>query len=345
MKNVDVLVDLQYGSCGKGKFAYDIAIRNEYAVVSSANMPNAGHTVVKPDGTELVYKALPSASCLATNLVAPTSVFSPSRLLSESTWTTQQIYIHEGARTLLGGDVEAEHAQGLARISSTLQGCTASMKRRIDRESLGRVSTNVAVFDSFPDHQNVHVCNTRDWCDLLYSGPVLHEVSQGTMLSVDWGYFPFTTSRNCTASSGLDAIGANHFDVRSCYGLFRSFPIRVGGPSGPMPGETTWHAIGNDAGIPTDIIEHIIEAERTTVTKKYRRVSRLSIEELVFANRLNGCTHLLMNFAQYIDWEAFGVTCWDELPKRVLDVIQEVEKALSVSVIAVGTSKTTTAWR
>jgi adenylosuccinate synthase len=57
--------------------------------------------------------------------------------------------------------------------------------------------------------------------------------------------------------------------------VFRTRPIRVAGPSGPLPGETTWDALG-------------LQPEYTTVTGNLRRVGAWDAERAAAAVRDNG---------------------------------------------------------
>jgi len=110
MKKMDVLVDLQFGSTGKGALAGYIGARNGYTAVVSCNMPNAGHTAYSPDSDEaFIHKVLPSAifgDSLRTIAIGPGAVFSIDRL--EEEWKNVCEYredltliIHEAAGILL----------------------------------------------------------------------------------------------------------------------------------------------------------------------------------------------------------------------------------------------------
>ncbi len=77
MNKLDLIVDLQYGSTGKGLIAGYLAEKHGYDCVVNANMPNAGHTYIDDKGQKMVHKVLPngivSPSC-DTVLIGPGSV-------------------------------------------------------------------------------------------------------------------------------------------------------------------------------------------------------------------------------------------------------------------------------
>src|SRR5688572_30650736 len=61
MHNCHMVIDLQYGSTGKGLLAGWLAKRNEYQTVICAFAPNAGHTYLdKERGLEVMTQQLPT---------------------------------------------------------------------------------------------------------------------------------------------------------------------------------------------------------------------------------------------------------------------------------------------
>ena len=60
MKKVDMVIEMQFGSTGKGLIAGYLAEKYGHDVVLTANMPNAGHTYINATGRKWVHKALPS---------------------------------------------------------------------------------------------------------------------------------------------------------------------------------------------------------------------------------------------------------------------------------------------
>ena len=60
MKKVDVIIDLQFGSTGKGLIAGYMATHGTYDTVVNANMPNAGHTFIDAKGQVMMHKVLPN---------------------------------------------------------------------------------------------------------------------------------------------------------------------------------------------------------------------------------------------------------------------------------------------
>ena len=68
---------------------------------------------------------------------------------------------------------------------------------------------------------------------------ILLEGTQGTSLSLHHGRYPHVTTRDTTVSGCLADAGISPSNVRKIIMVCRTFPIRVGGPSGPMDYEVT----------------------------------------------------------------------------------------------------------
>ncbi|EYF06037.1 adenylosuccinate synthetase [Chondromyces apiculatus] len=352
---LNVLLDAQWGSSGKGKFSLWLAERHGVSFASASNAPNAGHSVVW-QGERRVFKCLPSASLspsVKTAFITGASVFDPEQLRTESTWTRAEVLIHERAVVLQPRHREQEQQhRGLTAIASTQQGSAAAAIEKILREP------GVIAAAHWHELGRAHVASTTECRAALLQSlergeAALHEVSQGYALSIDHGsQFPHCTSRNCTTARALDDLGVSPWLLGEVYLNVRPYPIRVGniekdgeviGFSGhfyPDARETTWETIGQLAGMPEEEIRALRQTELTTVTRRLRRVCTFSRMGFVDACRANGATKILLNFAQYLDWSVYqqrGEVRIDDLPERVRDFVRLLERLSGVSVAAIGT--------
>lgn len=298
MTNVTAIVDLQFGSTGKGLLAGMLSQRNEYDVVVSANMPNAGHTMVDEDGRAWVNKVLPSG-VYSKNLmfvcVGPGAVFDPAQLHKEFAELRERgigalLAIHPMASLLLPEHRIAE--QALSKISSTMQGSMEAMVHKLRRPIDGSpvVCQNLDALGSLSGA----VVNIDFWNGIMRKAKeVLVEGAQGYSLGINAGFYPYCTSRDCTVWRVLADCGVSPTASLRVIGSARVHPIRVGntedGTSGPCyddQTELTWEGIGQ-------------APEMTTVTKRVRRVfsfSEKQIEEALFANRVD---EVFLNFCNY----------------------------------------------
>lgn len=304
---VTMVVDLQYGSTGKGLIAGFLAETETPDLVVNANMPNAGHTYINSAGREWIHKVLPNGIVspkLKTILLGGGSIFSISRLKDEIERSAdilrgKTILIHPNAVPL-----KSEHTQKEAdtkmveNIGSTAQGSAAAMVEKIGRKPNTTIvaSQNKAFQRLLYTIKHVHginikVATIKEYnLALMTADKILAEGAQGFSLGIDQQFYPYCTSRNCTPSRFMSDMGIPLGMLREVVGVARTFPIRVAGNSGgwyPDQKEITWEELGQ-------------KEELTTVTKKVRRVATFShqqIRDAVFECQPN---RVFLNFMNYV---------------------------------------------
>lgn len=110
---------------------------------------------------------------------------------------------------------------------------------------------------------------------------VLLEGAQGTLLDVDHGTYPYTTSSNTVAGNACTGSGISPVKITKIIGIVKAYTTRVG--AGPFPTELKdetgdyIRARGNEFG---------------TTTGRPRRCGWLDIVALRYASALNGFTEL-----------------------------------------------------
>lgn len=300
---VTAIVDLQFGSTGKGLLAGYLSTKRPFDMVVSANMPNAGHTYVEPDGFARVHKVLPSgiySKEMKFIGIGPGAVFDVNRLIFEvvairERGITAHILIHAQAGVLKPEHRETEQ-NSLSHISSTMQG---SMEALVEKMRRGP-GANTA--DNLPDdigaeleRMGVYVVANAEWMRVLSSCEnVLVEGSQGYSLGISAGFYPYCTSRDCTVWRLLAdcAVPVNPRNME-VIGSARMHPIRVGNtPDGYSGGcyndqiELLWEFVG-------------VAPELTTVTKRERRVFSFSVEQIRQAVTANCVDSIFLNFCNY----------------------------------------------
>ena len=97
--------------------------------------------------------------------------------------------------------------------------------------------------------------------------------------------------------------------------------------------EITWGEVKKRCGAPDDVDF----GEKTTVTKKTRRVFEMNWDRLRYVTKLNRPTMIALNFVQYIDWNALYCTDYFHLPVKVKEFIERVEDETGVPVKLIGT--------
>lgn len=335
-KCVDVIVGLQFGSEGKGKIAAMLA--NDYGASVRVGAPNAGHTIIFED---MAYK-MRSIPCAWINPKCQLYIGAGGlinldvleRELNEissgvnydRTSITNRLRIDINAGIVTKDDILAEEqAKMYEGIGSTCEGIGEAMSRKILRRG-GVTAKDIKELQPY-------LTNTGDELNLLVDRgvPILVEGTQGFGLSLNHGYYPYVTSRDVLAASILGECGLAPNTVRRVIGVMRTYPIRVHGNSGPMGAEElTWDQVAKESGY-----ESLLE--KTTVTGRVRRVSRINWDMLYASVRANRPTEIALMFADYIDAQDRGKTHWADLSDKTRKFIVDVEERLDVPVTMVST--------
>ncbi len=302
-KNVDIIVDMQYGSTGKGLIAGWLAKKEKYDVIVNANMPNAGHTFIDDKGQKMMHKVLPngivSPHCTYV-LIGPGSVFKVDQLISEIKQAREFGYmenavvlVHPMAVPLQEFHTESERKGQLKDIGSTQQGSMEAMSDKLNRSTTFNIVARDMV-DSFPkDHEDYFLVTTNSFYNDVIKDAykILAEGAQGFSLGINEQFYPFCTSRDCGPARFLSDMAIPVQKLRRTIGTARTFPIRVGGTSGPHYSdqeEITWESLG-------------LKPELTTVTKRQRRIFTFSHEQIKDAMWAIQPTYVFLNFCNYVD--------------------------------------------
>jgi adenylosuccinate synthase len=167
---------------------------------------------------------------------------------------------------------------------------------------------------------------------------VFVEGTQGTGLSLHHGFYPYVTSRETSVSGCLAEAGIAPTRVRRTIIAVRSYPIRVESPkgstSGPMERELTWSTISDRSKIPLNELE---QTEKTTTTKKKRRVAEFDWLLLRKSVSLNGPTDIALTFADYLDIINRKARRFEQLTRDTVQFIEEVERVSGAPVSLITT--------
>ena len=328
-KKVDLIVDLQYGSTGKGLFAGWLAVARQYDVVINANMPNAGHTYIDEAGNKMIHKVLPSGvvsgNCKYA-LIGPGSVFDVDQLQKELNqlrgfgYDHFSVLIHPNAVILFEHHKHAEAE--LESIGSTKQGSSAAMIEKIKRRNPHILARDCGEeISRFTDDQAGVVTQGIYRTIIKQANRILAEGAQGYSLGINQPFYPYCTSRECTPARFLSDMMIPLDHLRYTYGVARVHPIRVGGTSGPAYDdqlEITWESLGQ-------------EPELTTVTKKQRRIFTFSFKQMddaiwecapdkIFLNFVNydedAADKIIRHYGELIGWIGTGPYHESVIPRK-----------------------------
>lgn len=120
--------------------------------------------------------------------------------------------------------------------------------------------------------------------------PILLEGAQGTLLDIDFGTYPFTTSSNNTIGGAFTGLGISPKVVDSFIGVAKAYITRVG--NGPFPTELS--------GETSDQLREA-GGEFGTTTGRPRRCGWLDLVALRYAVRINGLDYLAITKLDVLD--------------------------------------------
>ena len=330
--SITVVVGAQFGGEGKGKMTAHLCRVHGYDVAVRCGGPNSGHTV-SVDDQQVVLRQVPSgvvsdrtrlllsAGCIIDLEVLRSEIcrfgLTPSRLgIDPHAVIVEKAYAEEEESGGLGG-----------RIGSTCTGTGIAVARRILRTQDVRLVKDVAELAPYLSDVSAEVNSSHQ-----NGQKIVIEGTQGFGLSVYHSpYYPFATSRDTTASGFLSEVGVSPLAVSQVVMVVRTFPIRVGGNSGPLPNEIDWQTIQRDSGYPYRIQEY------TSVTSKLRRVARFDIELVTRAAAVNMPSRIALMGVDYLDYENKGVKRWNKLAEQTRHLILWTESELKASIDFIGT--------
>jgi adenylosuccinate synthase len=337
-KLVDVLVGGEYGSEGKGQISAYLA--PEYDVLVRVGGPNAGHRVYE-EPQALTYHHLPSGTNRnqsAQIVLGAGAVVRVSELLPEihtAHVTFERLSIDPHAMIVTEEDVEAERRL-TAAIGSTGSGVGVATARKVLREIADRP---VSLAKDVPELKP-YVRDTVAVLDGAFARGqrVFLEGTQGTGLSLHHGSYPHVTSRDTTVAGCLSEAGIPPGRVRRAIMVCRTYPIRVESPkgrtSGPMSRELKWQEIADRSKID---LNELLEAEKTSRTKKQRRIGEFDWTLIRRAASLNAPTDIALSFADYFSIENRKARRFEQLTPETIYFISELERVTFAPVSLIAT--------
>lgn len=303
---VSIVVGGQFGSEGKGKVSLELArmeTERRVAVVRVGG-PNSGHTAFDRSGQRFALRQLPAGAVdRNVDVVFPAgSYIDVDVLLSEIEeldYPRDRIFVSPFANVITPEQKAWEVEAGLVSgIGSTGSGVGAAVMAQVAREASNfpLQRHDAAHYGALEPFLRDTTLLMRGWLEA--DARIIIEGTQGFGLSLyDGGYWPKATSRATTAAAALAETGLSPMDVDNVVLVIRSYPIRVAGNSGPLPGETSWDAISASIDTEADLREF------TTVTKKLRRVGLFDASVVKAAIACNNPNTIVLNHLDYVGSE------------------------------------------
>lgn len=335
---VDIIIGGQFGSEGKGQVSAYLA--PEYDCLVRVGGPNAGHKVYS-EPSSFTFHLLPSGSVKSPNskiIIGPGAVISEELILNEILnfgIDSKRLIIDHNATIISDSDRKWE--QKYDKIGSTKQGVgkatSQNILNRIKMEerfkAKNRKKLSAYIGSAHEEYENIFSQNKK----------ILLEGTQGTLLSLHHGFFPFVTSRDTTVSGCLAEAGISPRRVRKIVMVVRRYPIRVQNPafgnSGPFfSRELTYEELAERCGLS---LEDIKTTEITSTSKKQRRIAEFNWALFRRACEMNSPTDIALTFADYIDEKNRLAMRFDQLTQESTRFISEMERCAGVPVSLIAT--------
>ena len=278
---MDVIVDLQYGDCGKGKVSHYLSSKNSYTHVLRYNGGcNAGHTIFHK-GKKFVTHHLPAGLFFGIpSVIGSGCVLDPEQFFREikeleagGVKTKGKIFVAENTHVITAAH-KAEDKKAGGKIGTTGRGNGPAY-----RDKYGRTGVRARDIKNLKPYlmdlsKAWYPTNGKDVT-------ILAEGAQGFGLDIDWGDYPFVTSSHCTTAGAL-LNGLPASSIRDVWGVAKIYETYVGSKKFQPKGE-----VFNKMG---DIGE-----EFGATTGRRRQCNWMNMQTLERAIRINGVTHLVFN--------------------------------------------------
>lgn len=253
-KPVILIQGAQWGSEAKGMVAAALGRRRSVKYAVRTGTVNAGHTVYYK-GRPYKMQQLPCGWVHGAELViGPGAYVHPEildreiRVVEQATgsypivWVDYRCGLHLPVHTERAGRAGRHYTMG-----ATGKGCSEAVVDKIkNRGSGGMLFSDWRREASHPNA--TQFCDTVELLNGAYDAgeQILIEGTQGTMLDLHLGPYPYTTHKQCTAAAWITESGLSPSLDYEIVLVARTFPIRVAGNSGPMAGEITWTTLARE---------------------------------------------------------------------------------------------------
>jgi adenylosuccinate synthase len=316
-----VIVGAFWGDEGKGKIISYLALKDKLDFCVRTGSVNAAHTVWF-EGNKYALHMVPAAfvnpQCRL--LVAAGANVQVAKFLEEveATKVHDRIGIDQNASIIEDRHSIQDKASAFNKgLGTTGWGVGPALEERVRRTA--KLAKEV------PELKPYIVDSVTEINDGLDSGKkVLLEGTQGFMLSLFHGTYPYVTGRDTGASAIASEAGVGPTRVNEVLIVFKSFMTRVG--AGPLPGE-----ISKEEALKRGWFE------TAAGTGRDRRSAPFDFELAKKTAKTNGATQAAVTKFDSIFPTCRGKRNFNDLPPEGKDFIKEVEARASVPVVLVGT--------
>lgn len=316
-----VITGAFWGDEGKGKIVSYLALKDELDVCVRTGSVNAAHTVWNR-GKRYALHMVPAAFiCQKCRL-----------LIGAGSNVHVQQFIKEVEETNVENRIGIDYQASIIEEKHSIQDKTSAHLKGIGTTGWGvgpaieeRVRRTAKLAKDIPELQQYLTDVAAEVNQAIDTGKkVLLEGTQGLLLSLFHGTYPYVTGRDTSASAICSEAGVGPTKVDNVLIVFKSFMTRVG--AGPLPGELTKEEALKRGWF-----------EKAAGTGRDRRSASFNFELAKKAVTINGATQAALTKLDVLYPQCKEVREFDELPLEAKQFINEIEKQTGVPIVFIGT--------
>lgn len=338
MRNIDFVLGSQYGDEGKGMVAKLMADKaaergNPYHWTGRVGAQNAEHRFIH-QAISFTGRIFPSAAAKR-DIVAVLGAghcFRPEQFVLEAkhlrmNLSPEMVKVDPHAMWLKDEHAIDNLSTGNSR-ATTGWGVGAATAEKVRRKHGTQLIGDCEITKPY-------CTDVPMWLDENNDKPGLMEGSQGAMLSLDHGHFPYCTAKNVTAVAAASEMGFSQNRISRVFGVARLVFMRVPGPSGPTGGsEVSYDEVERRTGLR---LPHHQRLQGDTSRWKAgfedkageERLFDFSLWELKKSHALNGYSGIAVTFVDYHRSGNYAVTKWSDLHKDTRNLIEQISREVA----------------
>jgi adenylosuccinate synthase len=316
-----VIVGAFWGDEGKGKIISYLALKDKLDFCVRTGSVNAAHTVWN-EGKKYALHMVPAGF-----------LYEKCRLLIAAGANVHVgQFFKELELTQVNSRMGIDQMASIIEEKHSIQDKTSAVNKGIGTTGWGvgpaleeRVRRTAKLARDIPELKPYIADATAEVNDGLDAGKkVLLEGTQGFMLSLYFGTYPYVTGRDTGASAIASEAGVGPTRVDDVLIVYKSFITRVG--AGPMPGEISKEEAQKRGWF-----------EISAGTGRDRRSAPFDFDLAQKTARINGATQAALTKLDCIYPDCQGARKFSDLSKEPREFIKEVETRTGVPVVLIGT--------
>jgi len=316
-----VIVGAFWGDEGKGKIISYLALKDKLDFCVRTGSVNAAHTVWM-EGNRYALHMVPAAF-----------LNNECRLLIAAGANVHvKRFFEEVDLTKVKGRIGIDEKASIIEEKHSIQDRTSAHLKGLGTTGWGvgpaleeRARRTAKLAKDIPELQPFLADVTTEINEGIDTGKqVLLEGTQGFMLSLFHGTYPYVTGRDTGAAAICSEAGIGPTRVDNVLIVYKAFITRVG--AGPLPGEISKEEAKRRGWF-----------ETAAGTGRDRRSAPFNFDLARKNAKINGATQAAVTKLDCIFPECKGVRKFDALSKIGKDFINEVEKETGIPVVLIGT--------